>query len=131
MISQFGTSSRPEGRCGTLALHQSLSPRIGADIVFHSFGEWAKKHGNVFTLKIGPTNAVVLHDRRAIHKVLVERGAQHSGRKKSYLANIITRGDNISLVDDHKMWREKRKILSHHVSPKALDERHYKVQEAE
>lgn len=37
----------------------------------------------------------------------------------------------ISASDDTKQWREKRKIISHYLSPKQLDEKHYKVQEAE
>jgi hypothetical protein len=28
-------------------------------------------------------------------------------------------------------WREKRKLIAHNFSPKSLDERHFKVQEAE
>jgi hypothetical protein len=29
------------------------------------------------------------------------------------------------------MWREKRKVIAHNFSPKALDEKHYRIQEAE
>jgi cytochrome P450 len=85
----------------------------------------------VFSLKLGPTTIVVLHSRKAIHKLLVEKGAKYSGRKETYLIKLVTRGENISMVDDHKHWREKRKLISHYLSPKQLDEKHYKVQEAE
>lgn len=35
------------------------------------------------------------------------------------------------MADDDKNWREQRKLISHHLSPRRLDEDHYKVQEAE
>lgn len=74
---------------------------------------------------------IVLSDRKAIHKLLIERGASHSSRPEMHLANLINKGVSVSHRQDDKYWREKRKIISHYLSPKQLDERHYKVQEAE
>lgn len=74
---------------------------------------------------------IVLADRRAIHKLLIEKGAKHSGRPELYTAELIVKGSNISNRVDDKEWREKRKYISHHLSPKQLDDKHYKIQEAE
>lgn len=74
---------------------------------------------------------IVLTDRKAIHKLLIERGAKHASRPQMYVAGLISKGVDISTKQDDKEWREKRKQISHYLSPKQLDEKHYKVQEAE
>jgi cytochrome P450 len=74
---------------------------------------------------------IVLCDRKAIHKLLVEQGSKYSSRKQHYITTVITDGVSISMSEDNRNWREQRKIISHHLSPKQLDEKHYKVQEAE
>lgn len=75
---------------------------------------------------------IVLADRKAVHKLLIEKGSLHSSRPPLYaINNLIVKNANISNHVDDKEWREKRKIISHYLSPKQLDERHYKVQEAE
>jgi cytochrome P450 len=74
---------------------------------------------------------VVLCDRKAIHKLLVEKGANFSDRPDSYIGQILTQGDHVALQQMEPTWREKRKVISHTFSPKQLDEKHYKVQEAE
>ncbi|RSL73400.1 hypothetical protein CEP53_000723 [Fusarium sp. AF-6] len=71
---------------------------------------WTKTYGPIFSLKIGPSNMVVLCDRKAIHQLL---------------------GDHLALEQMDVTWREKRKIISHNFSPKQLDENHFRVQEAE
>jgi cytochrome P450 len=62
---------------------------------------------------------------------MIEQGAQYSGRRHTYLTNAISGGISISMADDDKNWREQRKLIAHYLSPKQLDENHYKVQEAE
>jgi cytochrome P450 len=95
------------------------------------FREWSKEYGSVFSLKLGSANVVVLCDRKAIHKLLVEKGANFSDRPDTYVGQILTRGDHVALQQMEPTWREKRKVISHTFSPKQLDEKHYKVQEAE
>jgi cytochrome P450 len=95
------------------------------------FKEWAKEYGSVYSLKIGPTNVVVLCDRRAIHKLLVEKGAIYSDRPETYVGNLLTKGDHLAISQMDPLWREKRKIIAHNFSPKQLDEKHFHIQEAE
>jgi cytochrome P450 len=73
----------------------------------------------------------VLCDRKAIHKLLVEKGNIYSDRPDSYVGWLLTKGDHVALQQMTPEWRERRKIISHAFSPKALDEKHFKVQEAE
>ncbi|KAH7072514.1 putative cytochrome P450 oxidoreductase [Paraphoma chrysanthemicola] len=95
------------------------------------FRDWALEYGKIFSLKLGPTTVIVLADREAVHRLIVERGAKYSGRREGHVTLQVTRAENISMVDDTRTWREKRKLISHYLSPKQLDEKHYKVQEAE
>ncbi|KAJ0269254.1 hypothetical protein COL940_012615 [Colletotrichum noveboracense] len=93
--------------------------------------EWADRYGSVFSLKVGPSSIIVLSDREAIHKLLVERGSVYSDRPPSYVGRLLTRGDHLALEQMDSTWRDKRKVISHNFSPKRLDEQHFRVQEAE
>jgi cytochrome P450 len=95
------------------------------------FREWATEYGPVFSLKLGPANVVVLCDRKAIHKLLVEKGAIYSDRPDSYVGHLLTKGDHLATAQMDPVWREKRKVIAHNFSPKQLDEKHFRVQEAE
>ncbi|GME29194.1 putative cytochrome P450 oxidoreductase [Neofusicoccum parvum] len=103
-------------------------PSVG---LFKKFHEWAREYGPIFTLKFGPANVVVLCDREAIHKLLVEKGNIYSDRPPSYVGNLLTKGDHVALHQMTPEWREKRKVISHNFSPMQLDQKHFRVQEAE
>ncbi|KAL4810336.1 cytochrome P450 [Aspergillus unguis] len=99
--------------------------------LFRKFRDWAQEYGPVFSLKVGPANVIVLCDRKAIHKLLVEKGNIYSDRPESYVGWLLTKGDHVALQQMTPEWRERRKIISHAFSPKNLDEKHFRVQEAE
>ncbi|KAK5189962.1 hypothetical protein LTR47_005961 [Exophiala xenobiotica] len=103
-------------------------PRTG---LYKQFREWAREYGPVFSLKLGPSNVVVLCDRKAIHKLLVEKGAIYSDRPETYVGQLLTKGDHLAVAQMDPLWREKRKVIAHNFSPKPLDEKHFRVQEAE
>ncbi|KAF4840349.1 Cytochrome P450 monooxygenase yanC [Colletotrichum siamense] len=93
--------------------------------------EWADRYGSVFSLKVGTSSIIVLCDREAIHKLLVEKGSVYSDRPPSYVGRLLTRGDHLALEQMDSTWRDKRKVISHNFSLKRLDEQHFRVQEAE
>ncbi|KAK5331677.1 hypothetical protein LTR93_000682 [Exophiala xenobiotica] len=95
------------------------------------FREWAKEYGSVFSLKFGPSNIIVLCDREAIHELLDKKGSIYSDRPTTYVGNLLTKGDHIAISQADALWREKRKVIAHNFSPKMLDEKHFRVQEAE
>lgn len=76
----------------------------------HRFRDWAKEYGGVFSLKLGPANVVVLADRKAIHKLLVEKGNIYSDRPETYIGNLLTKGDHLAISQMDTVWREKRKV---------------------
>jgi cytochrome P450 len=105
--------------------------KLHFDLPLCRFREWSKQYGSVFTLKLGSANVVVLCDRKAIHKLLVEKGSIYSDRPGSCVGKLLTKGDHLALEQMTPIWREKRKIISHNFSPNQLDQKHFKVQEAE
>lgn len=105
--------------------------QIPSSGLYKQFREWAKQYGSIFSLKVGPSNVIVLCDRKAIHKLLVEKGNIYSDRPPSYVGRLLTKGDHLALEQMDATWRDKRKVVSHNFSPKQLDEKHWRVQEAE
>ena len=101
------------------------------DCEMSRFRIWAKEYGPVFSLKFGPSNMIVLCDRKAIHSLLDKKGNIYSDRPHTYVGDLLTKGDMIALQQMDGLWREKRKVVAHNFSPKQLDEKHFKVQEAE
>lgn len=73
----------------------------------------------------------MLCDREAIHELLDKKGNIYSDRPNTYVGNLLTKGDHIAIHQMDAMWREKRKVIAHNFSPKALDEKHFRIQEAE
>ncbi|KAF4813759.1 Cytochrome P450 monooxygenase yanC [Colletotrichum siamense] len=64
------------------------------------------------------------------HRML-EKGSVYSDRPPSYVGQLLTRGDHLTLEQMDSTCRDKRKVISHNFSPKRLDEQHFRVQEAE
>ena len=82
--------------------------------------EWTKIYGPVFSLKIGPSNTVVLCDRKAIHQLLVEKGSIYSDRPPSYVGKLLTQGDHLAL--DQIQYREEcRREPDHPMSASRTD----------
>ncbi|TVY53947.1 Cytochrome P450 monooxygenase patI [Lachnellula cervina] len=105
--------------------------QIPSSGLYRQFRVWAKEYGSVFSLKFGPSDIVVLCDREAIHELLDKKGSIYSDRPNTYVGQLLTKGDHIAIHQMDSMWREKRKVIAHNFSPKALDERHFRIQEAE
>ncbi|OAL22040.1 hypothetical protein AYO20_11276 [Fonsecaea nubica] len=95
------------------------------------FKSWADVYGPIFSLTIGPTNIIVLSDRRAINNLLEKKGSIYSDRPFNYVSNFVTHGDHLTLEPQGPSWREKRTVVTRNLNPKSLDEKHWKIQEAE
>ncbi|CAM1509767.1 Fc.00g001020.m01.CDS01 [Cosmosporella sp. VM-42] len=95
------------------------------------FRTWADKYGPIYSLTIGPTNLIVLCDRKAINLLLDKKGSIYSDRPFNHVTNYITHGDHLTLEGVGQSWREKRMVVTRNLNPKSLDEKHFKIQEAE
>ncbi|KAI9835777.1 MAG: hypothetical protein M1819_001956 [Sarea resinae] len=93
--------------------------------------DWAKEYGNIYSLTVGPTNIIVLCDRKAVRDLTDKKSAIYSDRPEDYVGKLLTGGDH-TLIDDYDaVWREKRKQMARELSPKKCDEKHSAIQEAE
>ncbi|OIW32570.1 putative cytochrome P450 oxidoreductase [Coniochaeta ligniaria NRRL 30616] len=95
------------------------------------FREWADKYGPIYSLTIGPTNIIVPSDRKAINQLLEKKGSIYSSRPHNYVTQYVTSGDHLTLEVVGPSWREKRSVVTRNLNPKSLDEKHFKIQEAE
>ncbi|KAL1969797.1 hypothetical protein VTN77DRAFT_7306 [Rasamsonia byssochlamydoides] len=99
--------------------------------LYRKFRDWGQQYGGIFSLKFGPTNAIVLYSREAIHELLDKRGLIYSDRPNSYIGHLMTQGDHVLLSSNDAMVREKRKIVACYFSPAVLDGEAAPQQEAE
>lgn len=95
------------------------------------FKEWAEEYGSIFSLKVGPTNIIVLTDRKAVNALLDKKGSIYSDRPAAYVPNFVTHGHHLTLQPQGPSWREKRMVVTRNFNPKLLDEKHFQIQEAE
>lgn len=107
-------------------LHQI--PKKGAHF---QFTEWAKQYGGLYTLKLGTGTAAVITDRRLVKELVDKKSSKYSERPKSYVANLISGGDHILLMDYGPQWRDTRRLLHGTLMEKVCEEQHLRVQEAE
>ncbi|KAK5245353.1 hypothetical protein LTR20_006727 [Exophiala xenobiotica] len=93
--------------------------------------EWAEQYGKIYSLTVGPTNIIVLCDRKAVRDLIDKKSAIYSDRPADYIGKVLTGGDH-TLIDDYDaVWREKRKQMAQQLSPRRCDEQHSVIQEAE
>ncbi|KAH8901185.1 putative cytochrome P450 oxidoreductase [Thozetella sp. PMI_491] len=95
------------------------------------FRAWADQYGPIYSLTIGPTNIIVLCDRKAVNLLLDKRGSIYSNRPHNFVTQYVTHGDHLTLEVVGPSWREKRMVVTRNLNPKSLDEKHFKIQEAE
>jgi len=103
-------------------------PKKGAHF---QFTEWAKQYGGIYSLKLGTGTAAVLTDRRLVKQLVDKKSALYSQRPKSYVADFISSGDHILLMQHGQQWRSTRKLLHGSLMEKVVDDQHLPVQEAE
>lgn len=85
----------------------------------------------MFSLIFGTADVIVLCDRKAVHELLDKKGSIYSDRPVTHMSNTLGISDNVFPSQMGAVWKEKRKIISHTLSPSQLDNNHWRVQEAE
>lgn len=105
--------------------------QIPAHNFYEKFTVWAREYGGVFSLKFGSGDTIVLCDRKAVHDLLNIKGAIFSDRPRMHLIDALGIDGNVFVSSLGDTWKEKRKHVSHNFSPAQLDNKHFRVQEAE
>ncbi|KAJ5633479.1 cytochrome P450 oxidoreductase [Penicillium lividum] len=95
------------------------------------FKEWSNQYGKIYSLKVGPGTMIVICDRKAVHELIDKKGSIYSDRPPNIVPLFITRGNHITMEHQGPSWREKRTVVTRNLNPKSLDEKHFRIQEAE
>jgi len=87
--------------------------QVGNDINHNMLIDLAKKYGNIFLLKLGSRNLVVVSDPKLATEVLHTQGVEFGSRPRNVVFDIFT-GNGQDMVftvyGDH--WRKMRRIMT-------------------
>ncbi|KAF5897981.1 cytochrome P450 2F2-like [Clarias magur] len=72
--------------------------------------ELAERYGNVYSLYLGRSPAVVLNGLKAIKEALVTKSADFSGRPQNLLISHMMEGKGVILADYGPAWKEHRRF---------------------
>ncbi|XP_078573911.1 cytochrome P450 1A1-like [Branchiostoma floridae x Branchiostoma japonicum] len=77
-----------------------------------TFVELGKKYGDVFSLKLGMRDVVVLNSLDVIREALVKKGADFAGRTQTATGDLISEGGkDIVMGDFNPTWKLQRKLF--------------------
>ena len=93
--------------------------------------EWARKYGGIFSLKRFTNTTLVVSDRKLIKDLLDKKSNIYSNRPASVVANLITQGDHLLIMDYGETWRKLRKLVHQHFMEAMCEKEHVHVQNAE
>lgn len=99
--------------------------------MFRKFKDWGDQYGSVYSLKIGVSTMVVLNDPRAVYELLNVRRVSFNDRPSDEQWDLVFQDLNFAIMHSNDVWRAVRKLLSNLLSPKILDGKLAKIQEAE
>lgn len=70
------------------------------------FHEWAQKYGEIFYLRLGPQNVIVLNTAEAADELLTNRSRDYSGRASPHVASeLMSAGQRMVFMSYDKEWR--------------------------
>lgn len=93
--------------------------------------EWHKQYGPIISLKFGTATIIAIKDREAIRDLWEKKSHIYSDRPPSYVGDLLTKGHHAVLQPMGEEWRERRKVISHYLSPSQCDKTHAPYLEAE
>ncbi|KAL5004363.1 hypothetical protein ScPMuIL_017819 [Solemya velum] len=80
---------------------------------YEKFLEWAKKHGPVISVYVGPQRWTVLNTIEVVHEALVTKGNDFANRPKTVSTEVFSEGGkDIAFGQFGLCWRLHRKISS-------------------
>ncbi|XP_063039728.1 cytochrome P450 1B1-like [Engraulis encrasicolus] len=75
-----------------------------------TFSRLAKKYGNVYQIRLGSSDIVVLNGYGAIRKALLQHSTEFAGRPNFESFTFVSGGKSISFGNYSKEWKTHRKI---------------------
>ena len=93
--------------------------------------QWSKDYGGIFSLKRFTNTTLVISDRKLIKNLLDKKSNIYSNRPDSIVADLITQGDHLLIMDYGEMWRKIRKLVHQYFMEPMCEKQHIHVQHAE
>ncbi|KAM3870886.1 cytochrome P450 1B1-like [Diretmus argenteus] len=75
-----------------------------------TFAKLAKKYGNVYQIRLGCNDIVVLNGDRAIRQALIQHSTEFAGRPNFASFQMISGGRSMAFTNYSKQWKMHRKI---------------------
>ncbi|XP_064784391.1 cytochrome P450 1B1-like [Oncorhynchus masou masou] len=75
-----------------------------------TFSKMAKKYGNVYQIRLGCNNIVVLNGDATIREALVQHSTEFAGRPNFVSFQSVSGGNSMTFTNYSKQWRTHRKI---------------------
>ncbi|KAK9533536.1 hypothetical protein VZT92_008648 [Zoarces viviparus] len=75
-----------------------------------TFAKLAKKYGNVYQIRLGCSDVVVLNGDRAIREALIQHSTEFAGRPNFVSFQMISGGRSMTFTNYSKQWKAHRKI---------------------
>ncbi|TFK52653.1 cytochrome P450 [Heliocybe sulcata] len=85
---------------------------------YPKFREWARQYGQIFHLKLGPQNVIVLNTADATDELFIKRSNFYSSRAPPHVAHdIMSAGQRMVFLPYDKEWKTARKSLQGALGP--------------
>ncbi|KAM9842698.1 cytochrome P450 1B1-like [Aulostomus maculatus] len=75
-----------------------------------TFAKLAKKYGNVYQIRLGCSDIVVLNGDRTIRQALIQHSTEFAGRPNFVSFQMISGGRSMTFTNYSKQWKAHRKI---------------------
>ncbi|KAJ3613775.1 hypothetical protein NHX12_020021 [Muraenolepis orangiensis] len=75
-----------------------------------TFSRLAKKYGNVYQIRLGGNDIVVLNGDKAIREALIEHSTEFAGRPDFRSFQMISGGRSLTFTNYSKQWKVHRRI---------------------
>ncbi|CAJ1073787.1 cytochrome P450 1B1-like [Xyrichtys novacula] len=75
-----------------------------------TFAKLAKKYGNVYQIRLGCSDIVVLNGDRAIRQALIQHSTEFAGRPNFVSFQAVAGGKSMTFTNYSKQWKMHRKI---------------------
>nr|XP_018678754.1 PREDICTED: trans-cinnamate 4-monooxygenase-like [Musa acuminata subsp. malaccensis] len=87
--------------------------QVGNDLNHRNLVDMAKKYGNVFLLRLGARNLVVVSDPKLATEVLHTQGVEFGSRPRNVVWDIFTdNGKDMVFTEYGDHWRKMRRIMT-------------------
>ncbi|CAL9167016.1 unnamed protein product [Musa hybrid cultivar] len=111
VFSRSGSNGAPPGPVSFPIFGNWL--QVGNDLNHRNLVDMAKKYGNVFLLRLGVRNLVVVSDPKLATEVLHTQGVEFGSRPRNVVWDIFTdSGKDMVFTEYGDHWRRMRRIMT-------------------